>query len=571
VLSQADMRIANGRLWVVIAAALIAYLAFGKHWFTPWLLIVPLIGFIVLAVRHEHVIKQLERAKRQRTFYAAGLRRLTGTWAGTGTSGARFVAPEHPYADDLDLFGKASLFELLCTARTVGGEEMLAAWLKGPASAETIRARQAAVAELRPRLDLREELALLGDNVRARLEPAALVAWGGQPPLLPDGWARPAAIVVTGATLAALAAWGLGHGYWPVVVAGGLGRVLGWRLGAAVKQVVRTVDQPARDLGLLSALLGRLESETFAAPLLQEIQAILRAGGSAPSARIERLQTLVGYLEARKNPILAALLGLLLWTEHCAFGIERWRRENGRFIGEWLTAVGTFEALCSLASYAFEHPDDPFPQMVEGEPTFEAVGLGHPLLTHAVANDVSLGARIRLYIVSGSNMSGKSTLMRAVGVNTVLALSGAPVRARSLRLTQLHMGASLRTNDSLQGGISRFYAEITRLHQVVEIGRTSPPLLFLLDEILHGTNSHDRRIGAEAVARALLRDGGIGLLTTHDLALAALADDVGLSAVNVHFEDQMEDGRMQFDYHLRPGVVERSNAIALMRAVGLEV
>ena len=573
-LARRDSQIANGRLCVVLAAGLMAWLAYGRGWFSPWALVLPGLGLVALVVRHGRVHEQLDRAKRRVAFYEAGLRRLDGTWAGTGTSGVRFADPAHPYAEDLDLFGRGSLFELLCTARTSGGEACLAAWLRGPADTATIRARQEAVRELVPRLDLREDLALLGEGTRAAIDPAALVAWGAQPPLLADRRARLAARMLAVGTLLAGAAWGLGWcGYGLLLGFVLLGRVLDRQLGARVKRVVTAVDRPARDLGLLASLLARLEAEPVQSPRLQALQAALRADGPAPSARIERLQTLVGSLAARGNPLLALLLALLLWTTQYAFAIEGWRGENGRHLGQWLAAVGEFEALCALAGYAYEHPEDVFPEIDGVGAGFEAAGLSHPLLPSdkAVANDIRLDGTRRLYIVSGSNMSGKSTLLRALGVNAVLALAGAPVRARSLRLTPLSLGASLRTLDSLHGGISRFYAEITRLRQVVDIGRDHPPLLFLLDEILHGTNSHDRRIGAEAVVRALLRSGGIGLITTHDLALAALADDPALAAANVHLEDQLVDGEMRFDYHLRPGVVEKSNAIALMRAVGLEV
>ena len=570
-LTGQDDRLSNLRLWVVLATGLMAWAAFGGRWFSPWLLALPVAAFIGVAVRHERVVALRDRAKRRLTFYALGLGRLAGTWAGTGQTGERFIEPNHPYADDLDLFGRGSLFELLCTARTAGGEETLAGWLKAPSDAETIRARQAAVSELRPKLDLREDLALLGEDVRARAEPAALAAWGAQPPLLPDRRIQPLAVGLASLTAGTLIAAAFGAGYVPFLVALALGRVFEWRVGSRVKRIVLTIDRPARDLGLLAATLARLEREPCECPKLHALQAILSADGLSPSRRIERLQTLTGLLALRGNPFLALPLAALLWTPLCAFAIERWRVENGGHVGRWIEVVGEFEALNALAAYAYEHPEDPFPEILDGDPRLEAVGLGHPLLTGSVANDVSLGGPSRMYVVSGSNMSGKSTLMRSVGVNTVLALAGAPIRAHSLRLTPLHLGASIRTNDSLQGGISRFYAEITRLRQIVEIGRQTPPLLFLLDEILHGTNSHDRRIGAEAVVRTLLSDGGIGLVTTHDLALAALADGPDLAAVNVHFEDQMEDGQMRFDYQLRPGVVEKSNAIALMRAVGLEV
>ncbi|MGA2434212.1 MAG: DNA mismatch repair protein MutS, partial [Bryobacteraceae bacterium] len=210
---------------------------------------------------------------------------------------------------------------------------------------------------------------------------------------------------------------------------------------------------------------------------------------------------------------------------------------------------------------------------VESGPLFEGVGIAHPLLpeSRAVRNDVNLGGGLRVMIVSGSNMSGKSTLLRTVGINIVLAMAGAPVRARSLRLSPLAAGASIRTLDSLQGGTSRFYAEIKRLHAVVELTAGPLPLLFLLDELLHGTNSHDRLIGGEAVVRTLVERGAVGLVTTHDLALSGMVESLGERAANVHFEDQLRDGHIAFDYHLRPGIVQKSNALELMRSVGLDV
>jgi DNA mismatch repair ATPase MutS len=226
-----------------------------------------------------------------------------------------------------------------------------------------------------------------------------------------------------------------------------------------------------------------------------------------------------------------------------------------------------------VAGYAYEHPSDPFPEIVEQGPLFDASGLGHPLLPSSacVRNDLRLDGGRLLLLISGSNMSGKSTLLRAVGVNVVLALAGAPVRAEALRVSPVSLGASIRINDSLEAGRSRFYAEITRLRQLMEIARDRPPLLFLLDEILHGTNSGDRRTGAEAVVKGLLDRGGLGLVTTHDLALAGIAEALAPRARNVHFEDHLEGGRMAFDYRLKDGVVRKSNALALMRAVGLDV
>jgi DNA mismatch repair ATPase MutS len=227
-----------------------------------------------------------------------------------------------------------------------------------------------------------------------------------------------------------------------------------------------------------------------------------------------------------------------------------------------------------MATFAYEHPGDPFPTLVDKGPLFEADALAHPLLPSdaAIPNDVRLGGdHSHVIVVSGSNMSGKSTLLRSVGVNVVLALAGSPVRAAALRLSPLVLGATLKVEDSLEAGRSRFYAEILRIRTIVDAARGPVPLLFLLDEILHGTNSYDRRIGAEAIVRALAESGAIGLVTTHDLALTEVPSRLSVPSVNMHFEDRLEGGRMIFDYRMRPGVVEHSNALALMRAIGLDV
>jgi DNA mismatch repair ATPase MutS len=262
-----------------------------------------------------------------------------------------------------------------------------------------------------------------------------------------------------------------------------------------------------------------------------------------------------------------------MWRPFFAALIETWRLGQGGRIGRWLDALGRFEALCSLASHRYEHPGDVFAEMVEQEPLFEATDLGHPLLDESacVRNDVSLGGPVRALIVSGSNMSGKSTLLRSVGLAAVMAQAGGCVRAGRLRLCPLAVGATIRIHDSLLGRTSRFYAEIQRLRLLSDMADGDVPLLFLLDEVLHGTNSRDRLAGATAVLGSLVDRGALGLVVTHDLAIAAAARELGEGVRNVHLADRVEDGRLVFDYRLRDGVVERSNALALMRQVGLPV
>ncbi|MEZ4215759.1 MAG: hypothetical protein R3E88_04725 [Myxococcota bacterium] len=336
-----------------------------------------------------------------------------------------------------------------------------------------------------------------------------------------------------------------------------------------------------RSLDLLERVVALLEREpAFAASPDARLRALHRALASdahSAAREIARLRRWVALRDAMRNQLFAPIGALLLWGPQIALAIAAWRARCGGRVRAWLDATGELEALLSLATYAYEHPRDPFPRFAsESEaPLFDARDLGHPLLAaaHCVRNDVRLSRDEPIAVVSGSNMSGKSTLLRAVGVAAAMAQAGAPVRAGALALTPLSLAASLRVVDSLQSGTSHFYAELERLRRIVDVARSpdAAPALFLIDEALHGTNSHDRAIGARAIVATLLESGAIGFVTTHDLALAAIADELAPRVRNVHFEDRLEDGRLVFDYRLRPGVVARSNALDLMRAVGLEV
>jgi hypothetical protein len=561
------------RLALLATGLVLAWLWF-KGLVAWWWLLPTAAAFLALAEVQARITQARRRSERAAALYEQGLDRLDNRWAGKGATGERFVESSHPYAEDLDLFGHGSLFELLSMARTRVGEETLASWLLQPSVPEVVRARQAAIAELRPRLDLREDLALLGEGVRSGEDAQALAAWAAAPPWHISRSTRLAAAALALLGVVTLILWIAGFGWSPFLVALVIGNAFAFRLREPVNRVVGAVDAPGRDLTLLSEVLARLERERFSSPRLVELRAALDVEGLAPSQQIAGLNRLIDLLDARRNMIFAPFALILLWPLQFAIRIESWRQSSGPAVARWLAAVGELEALGSLAGYAYEHPQDPFPELVEGGACFEGEGLGHPLIPEAqnVRTDLRLSDESeRVLIVSGSNMSGKSTLLRTVGTNTVLALAGAPVRARVLRLSPLQVGASIRIQDSLQAGASRFYAEITRLRQIVELTEGAFPVLFLLDEILHGTNSHDRSIGAEGVVRGLIERGAIGLVTTHDLALARIAEELAPRAANVHFEDHLEGGKMTFDYLLRQGVVQRSNALELMRSVGLEV
>ncbi|MGA2578014.1 MAG: DNA mismatch repair protein MutS [Bryobacteraceae bacterium] len=567
--------IGNLRLVVFVGAGVLAWLIWGRGAIGPIWLGLPAAVFAGLIVAHERVLRARRAAGRAVAHYERALARMDGQWAGHGETGERFLDAAHPYAADLDLFGPASLFELLSTARTRMGEETLARWLLETAAPAGLQERHEAVTELRPMLDLREDLAALGEDVRTGVHPAELAAWGEAPRevLLESRPARAVAFAIPCLVAVSAVLWGMQGWRDPFFAMLAVVAVFIARYRRVVARVVEAVEQPAHDLALLAKVLARLERERFASARLTALRAALDVDGQPPSARIAKLNRLAEMLDSRDNPFMKVVGPLMLWTEQLAFAIEAWRKRSGPALGRWLAAVGEIEALGCLAAYAWEHPVDVFPELVSGAACFDGEEMAHPLLGPArvVRNSVRLGGDLRVLIVSGSNMSGKSTLLRTVGINAVLALAGAPVCARRLRLSRLALGASIRTMDSLHDGTSRFYAEITRLHQIMELTGGPLAVLFLLDELLHGTNSHDRRIGAEAIVRGLVDRGAMGLVTTHDLALAQVADSLTSRAANVHFEDQFENGRMTFDYRLHAGVVEKSNALELMRSVGLEV
>ena len=576
-LARADRRhamLSYIRLALAGLVVVLAWQAFVSHRLSAVWPFAPAAGFAAIVLVHVRVIDRMERAGRARQLYQRGVARLDSTWAGAGPDGARFL-DGHPFARDLDLFGPASLFQLLDTARTQVGEDTLAAWLRAGADLEEVRARQAAVAELAPKIEFREDLAVLAAEAYVG-RTDTLMAWAESPP---SGLGRAhgfvfAACAIVSASLVVLVFTervpSTALVLWLLVQSGIVGL---WR--RRILSALTHIDTAANDLGLMSGLLERMEREPFTSPRLEALRAALFDNGTPPSRRLAQLQGLVSMLDqATLNLLIRPIGALLVVRSQVAVAIDRWHAAHGPTVAAWLRAVGDIEALAALATYAYEHPADPFPAVVEDASLFDASELGHPLIDERVAvrNDVRLGgARPRALIVSGSNMSGKSTLLRAVGVNAVLALAGAPVRARSLTMSRLTVGATLRVDDSLQAGHSRFYTEILRIRAIVDLARGSQPLLFLLDEILGGTNSYDRRVGAEAIVRALVDGGAIGLVTTHDLALTELAAGLNGRVANVHFEDRIEHGMMVFDYRMRPGVVERSNALELMRAVGLKV
>ena len=573
-LDQRADRISLARLFVFLAGVAAAAGAVFGGWLSGGWIALPALAFLVLVVVHDRVLLARDRAERAAAWYEHGLARLADRWSGIGPTGDRFADAEHLYSQDLDLFGEGSLFQLLNTARTQAGEDTLAAWLLAPADRGEVLSRQEAVRDLRPRVTLRERLAIAGADVRAAVQPTALVEWAAGGRVLDGVWPQAAAVALTIVTPAAVVAWATGGPIALPLAALAAIALLARPFRRRTAGVMHAAGTPARELAVVGDVCRTLRADAYTVPRLAELRAALATEEGEVDQAVRRVHRLVEMYAWQHNIIFGPIAALLFWELHCAFAVERWRARHGREVARWLRHIGEFEALSALASYAYEHPADPFPELVEapGPPLFEATALAHPFLApiDAVPNDVTLGAVPRVQIVSGSNMSGKTTLLRSIGVSAVMALMGSTVRAASLRLSPAAIGATLRIEESLQAGRSRFYAEVLKLGQIVATAR-AVPTLFLFDELFHGTNSHDRREGARGLLRSLLALDTIGLVTTHDLALADIADALAPRISNAHFDDSLVDGAMQFDYRLKPGPVTRSNALAIMRAVGLTV
>jgi len=497
-------------------------------------------------------------------------------WQGHGISGENYVPKNHPYARDLDLFGTGSVFEMMCTAQTSSGRRTLANWLLSPATLSEIEERQFAVRELRDSIDLQENWASLGRDALDQVKPASLEEWMNAPPLKFSRYAQvlaialPIALLVT-AVLIRLGIVGLSS-WIPIAVPLAAEGIFAACLLKKTRHAAESIVLPSFELSITAPLLDVLERAQFQSPLLRSLQLRLTRHSGRPSKQIRILNILAWLLDLRRSEYFALLSALILWGTNLAILVERWRERNQQALSEWQRSLGEFEALLCFARYSYENPDHTFAHVTAASAAFfRAESLGHPLLNRrgCVTCDLALEAgRQQILIVSGSNMSGKSTFARSVGVNAVLGLAGAPVRAGRLELSWMQIRCSIATHDSLLDGKSRFQAEVERLKLIMDAA-AKDNVLFLLDEVFGGTNSGDRFYGVKAILDELLRLGAIGLITTHDLALTNLVVVDPNKITNVHFDECYQNGRMHFDYVLRLGVLTRTNGWNIMVALGL--
>lgn len=582
-LREMQAGIVNARLHsnaaaIVLIAAAVFFLVLAFYavrlqvsWWWPS---IPIPVVAASARRYRQQRESGYRMSRLAVFCERALQRIQGAWPGTGVTGAEFAGTDHPYARDLDIVGEASLFELLCVARTSIGQRGLASYLLEPPGLEETIARQEAVRELRERTEVRERVTLLGkfDFLESRWD--TFEDWLRSPGLSCSRY-LPVLAAVTSASTASvilLALFGMapwpGAALWllPLVAFHSVAGLVYRKRVNAIHELVRPASVETQ---VLREGLKLLEETEFRSTKLRDLSARARNG----SAAVRRLERLLNALNERhKEWFYAPSLILLLGTQLC-LAIERWRREHAESLRAWLSVWAEFEALNALATYAYENPANTFPEFVSEETVFEARGLGHPLLPRdsCVTNDVTLDGNARFYVVSGSNMSGKSTLLRAIGLNAVLASAGAPVRAARLRVSRLSIFGSISVVDSLQNGKSKFLAELDRLRRMIDAVQQTRSVLFVVDEIFSGTNSRDRRAAAEAVIRTLVDRGAIGALSTHDLSLCEIADLEGIRGINVHMGSREGGGPLDFDYRLKPGITNEANALAIARMAGVPV
>jgi MutS domain V len=541
-----------------------------------------LLGFLGLVVWHSRVIAEEDLARRFARVNRDALARITGRFAELAENGARFADPAHPYSDDLDVFGQGSLFQRVSVAHTRVGQEKLAAFFREPSGTSAIRERQVAVRALAPLLEVRQRIEALslgvvdpGSKRKEPPNPEPLLLWAEAKPELKH-WLHVvwAARILPFFTIGGMVAWSTFGRSWLFFTVPAVLSFFALSLSSAISsRVFSAVSETQGAFLRYGTLLSELESLQVDAPLIREAQARLTQSGKKPSEEMRRFERVVGFFELKHNGMIYPVVNLfLLWDVHCVLALEAWQESAGRYVREWLDVVGEAEALSSLAGLAHDEPEFCFPELIEA-PCFRAEELGHVLIDRKVriTNTVELPEPGTALLVTGSNMSGKSTLLRSMGLANVLAFAGGPVCAKKLVLSQLTLATSIRMSDSLASGVSHFYAEINKLKAVVDQTAGSKPVFFLLDEILHGTNSLERQIGARWVIGELIKRGALGAVSTHDMSLCKLSAELMARVTLIHFRESVQGSEMSFDYKAHPGPVQAGNALRLMRSIGLDV
>ncbi len=554
----------------------------GEHQL-PWLGWVGLglfVLFVVLVVLHRRIQREIDDTELLCQVNQRGLDRLAWGWTEFKEDGSEFMPPpEHPYAGDVDLFGRGSLYQRINTTATLFGAQTLASWLLERASLEEIERRQGLVADLRDRLEFRQHLEKEGRRLETNpsLEgPEPFLEWVDAPSQLYNNvawvWVVRLLPLFTVTALIWYQIKPISLWWWFVPLVAQVG-ILSYHL-RLVQPILSKVAYRERAFSLYAALFDLLDSElTDPKQPLAAIQKQLREQGSAPKQEMNKIQKIVDLIEFRQSPLMHLPLNfLLLWDIHCLLFLESWKERTRPYVRSWFETLGEVEALSSLANHAEEMPVVSLPELVT-EPVMllKAKHLGHPLLDvqTRVYNDVILDKDSPFLLITGSNMSGKSTFLRSMALNAILAYAGGFVNAESLRISVMQVATSMRITDSLEHGISYFMAELKRIRRVIDYREDETPLFYLLDEILHGTNTFERRKAALGVVKLLQEGNALGAVTTHDLDLAEDCKQFGDKVQFAYFRDLIREQEMVFDYKLQDGICPTTNALRLMRIVGI--
>ncbi len=564
---------------------LVAVIALWQLRATPLLFVlvalIALAVFILLVIRHRAARARLHDLEAKIGMCGFGVSRLQRDWAAIPVVLPDTPMPDHPYAVDLELFGRPALSQLFGSVHTLHGQRALRNWLLTRADPQVVRARQQAAQILASDIDFREDLAVAArQSVSERGERLdQFIEWitHARLPRVPGAIVWLARLIpLTTLTLGGLQVAGvLAQAWWMLPFSAGA--VFS---GLTLRRIYRTFDAAfAKDPAPLrySRAFSVAERAPGGVAILDELRATLHARGASAGQRIRRLEQLMLYADVRHSGSASIILELFfLWSFHISLALREWQEDVRADLSAWFDALGTIEALSSIAMLHHDQPDWCFPELDNASQQISAAQLGHPMIenTRRVHNDVALGPPGSMLLVTGSNMSGKSTLLRSIGVNTVLAQAGAPVCASTYRAPVLRLYTSVNVRDSLAAGVSLYLAQLRRIKTVLDAAEARAPELccYLLDEILSGTNSTDRTTAVRAIVHRMLHLPAIGALATHDLALAA-DEKIRAAARSIHFREaiDIDSGAMTFDYRIREGPLQSTNALALLELMGIRI
>lgn len=572
---QAD-NLSNMRLLSFLAGLLVTVLTFiySSKGYGYTLLVISLIIFIGLVLRHEKVIKEADKYRKLAEINKNCLQRISGEWKCFSDEGNDFINPSHPYLSDLDIFGHASLFQWINTANTYHGRELLRNLLENPAKDnEQIQRRQHAIRELA--LDFCQSLQCEGlacEGLSSNPEKVLAYAEDGIQ-LFKFRWLQAFFYVIPGITILSFGMLYFERSLFYIPLFCLLIQIIVNLLGLRkVNGVLSAIYSYKRKIEAYRCLFKLVENENFYDEYLAKMQKNLLEKGEAASQQIKKLDSIVDALSIRYNPLIHIILNnVLFWDYHCTFALQKWKEHSGSSLRKWIDTLGMFEALSSMALIAQLNPDWCYPRFEENGPSIEAEEMGHPLITEVKRVTNELVIKNQICVITGSNMSGKTTLLRTTGVNLVLAYAGAPVCAKEFRCSIMDIFTSMRISDDLNSGISTFYAELLRIKMIIDHAKQNKPMLFLIDEVFRGTNSRDRLTGARSVVMNLNRPWIIGLISTHDFELCDFENDPSGRIINYHFLETYSANEIHFDYKLRPGRCKTANARYLMKMVGIDL